>query len=67
MVLRRSSHYGLWIALQGCVIGGWITVQVLIIRVVIWAHYFYWAVALILILCGWRLRHDAAKSVDRAD
>lgn len=58
MALRRSAHYGLWIALQGCVLAGWISVEVLMLRFVIWPHYFYWAVALALILCGLALRGD---------
>ena len=53
--LRKVSGYGRWIALQGLVLVGWISVQVMMIRVVIWAHYVYGAVALILILCGWLL------------
>ncbi len=62
LVLRRTTRYGWWIAAQGCVIGGWITVQVLMIRTVIWMHYVYWAIALILIVCGWLLRNEAART-----
>src|SRR5579871_5771720 len=61
LVLRKASRYGWWIALQGCVIGGWISIQVLLIRQLIWAHYVYWATALILILCGWLLRNATSS------
>jgi hypothetical protein len=56
LVLLNASHYGRWIVLQGCVLAGWITVQIAMIRTVIWAHYVYLAVAGVLILCGWLLR-----------
>lgn len=60
VALRKMSGYGWQIVMQGCVLTGWISVQVIMIRTVVWAHYVYWAVALILILCGWLLRNDAA-------
>ena len=61
LVMRKASRYGSWIEVQGCVLAGWITVQILMIREVIWAHYVYLAVALVLILCGWLLKRDAAE------
>lgn len=60
VALRKARGYGLWIAVQGGVLASWISVEVMMIRSVIWAHYLYWAVALIMILCGWLLRNDAA-------
>ncbi len=67
LALRKALRYGRWIALQGCVLFGWITVEVVMIRAVVWAHYIYWAVAVLLILCGWLLRKDAAKPAAQAD
>jgi hypothetical protein len=61
LVMRKASRYGWWVEVQGCVLAGWITVQILMIREVIWAHYVYLAVALVLILCGWLLKRDAAE------
>ena len=58
--LRKVSGYGWQIMVQGCVLAGWISVQVMMLRSVVWLHYAYWAVALILILCGWLLRNDVA-------
>jgi hypothetical protein len=60
--LRNMPRYGYWIALQGFVLTGWITVQIVMIRTVIWAHYVYLAVAAILVFCGWLLRRDAPKA-----
>jgi uncharacterized membrane protein len=62
LVMRKKPLYACWTALQGCVLFGWITVEVIMIRAVVWAHYVYWAVALILILCGSFLRKDAPKA-----
>lgn len=62
LMLRRISHYWRWILLQGCVLAGWILVQIVMIRTMIWAHHVYLALAAILILCGWLLRNDEAES-----
>lgn len=48
--------YGLWIGFQGCVLFGWITIEVILLRTVVWLHYVYWGLALLLIACGWVLR-----------
>ena len=61
LALRKAARYGQWIALQGCVLAGWITIQNAMIRVVIWAHYVYLAVAAVLVLCGWLLRNNTAE------
>lgn len=60
ILLRRSSRSGWWVMLQGCVLFGWITIEVPMIRSVVWAHYVYWAVAIVLMVCGWLLRGEAA-------
>jgi hypothetical protein len=56
--VRRVAGYGNLVAAQGVVIAGWITVEVIFLRTVVWAHYVYWAVGLILIVCGVVLRRD---------
>jgi hypothetical protein len=47
--------YGQWIGFQGCMLFGWITIQVILVRGVIWLHYVYWGLGLLLIGCGWAL------------
>ena len=61
LALRRTYGYGWWIVLQGCVITGWITTQILMIRMVIWAHYVYLAIGLELVVCGWLLRKEPLR------
>ena len=58
LALRRRPRYGLWTAFQGCVLLGWLAVECWMIRVVVWPHYFYGAVALVLIATGLALRRE---------
>ena len=55
-VLRNSRSSGSLVIFQGCVIFGWITVQVFMIRTLHWLHFLYWGVGIVLIVCGWVLR-----------
>jgi hypothetical protein len=57
-VLRRRHGYSAWVLFQGCVLGGWIVVEMAMLRMAMWAHYFYGAVALILIVLGLELRRE---------
>lgn len=66
LLFRRVPAWGLWIALQGCVLAGWITIEVLIIGTVIWAHFLYWGLAAILIACGWFLHRSSSALSSRS-
>ena len=59
MAIRRSSHYGWWVAFQGCVLTGWITVGVIMMRTAAWPHYVYWGIGLVLIALGLMLTREA--------
>jgi preprotein translocase subunit SecG len=50
--------FGWWIGFQGCVLFCWITIEVILLRTVVWLHYVYWGLALILIACGWMLHRQ---------
>ena len=41
LTLRRGPRYGLWSALQGFMLLGWLVVECAYLRTVIWPHYFY--------------------------
>jgi hypothetical protein len=58
MAIRRSSHYGWWVAFQGCVLTGWITVEVIMMRAAVWPHYLYWGIGLALIALGLMLTRE---------
>jgi hypothetical protein len=64
LVLLKAGRYGWWVVLQGCVLTGWITIQVAMIRSLSWLHFLYWAVALVLMLSGWQLRKDSSNAMD---
>lgn len=55
LTLRRQAGHGWWVALQGCVLLGWLTVEAVMLRLVMWAQVFYAAVALVLVLTGFVL------------
>ena len=58
-LLKRRNGYSWWVAFQGCVISGWIVVEVIMFRAVAWLHVLYLAVGLILIASGLALTREA--------
>jgi hypothetical protein len=40
------------------VLFGWITIEVFLIRAISWAHFVYWAVAVLLIVTGLMTRRN---------
>ena len=66
-LLRRRNGYSWWVAFQGCVISGWIVVEVIILRAVVWLHFLYLAVGLILIASGLALIKEAATHKLKTD
>jgi len=61
LTITRGPHLGIWIAFQGFILLGWLMVECLMVRMVIWPHYLYGGVALTLILFGfllWRRPDD---------
>jgi hypothetical protein len=59
--LRRCPGYGWWVVLQGCVLTGWILVEVAMLRFAIWPHYLYGGVGLMLIAAGLALTREKRK------
>lgn len=56
-VFRRTAHYPLWAAFQGCVLLVWLVSECWLLRAVIWLHYFYAGIAALLIAFGLILQH----------
>lgn len=52
IALRRRANYAWWIVLEGCVLLGWIVVEMIMLRLVMWAQIVYALVALLLIVTG---------------
>jgi len=61
LAMMAKPRYGLWTAFQGCVLLGWLVVECLMLRLVIWPHYLYGAVALVLVVSGFALRHENGR------
>ena len=61
LVIRRNPRCGLWTAFQGCVLLGWLVVECWMLRMVIWPHYLYGALAVALIVCGLALRREPVR------
>lgn len=57
--VRRMQGYGWWTAFQGCVIAGWIVIQVFMLRGLSWLHFLYLGVGLVLIASGLALRRES--------
>ncbi len=56
IAISGRRGYGWWIGFQGCVLFGWISIEVIMVREIVWLHYVYWGLGLLLIACGWVLR-----------
>ncbi len=65
LALRRAPRYGLWIAAQGCILLGWLIAECILIRLVIWPHYLYGAVSLVLIASGLALNRASGREFRR--
>lgn len=65
VVLRRYGHE-FATAFAGCVLFGWIVVECLLIRMVVWPHYLYGAIGAALMACGAALARGARlRAADR--
>ena len=62
LTLDQTPRYSVWVALQGCVLLCWLVVECLMIRMVIWPHYLYGAIALGLVVTGIALWRDEYQS-----
>lgn len=52
LTMRRRPGYGWWVIAQGIVLLGWLIVEVGMLRVLVWPHYLYGAVAIALVIPG---------------
>lgn len=62
-VLKHKDNGGEWTAFQGCVLLGWLAVECWMLRLVMWLHFAYGAVAVVLIVSGfllWRGDREAS-------
>jgi hypothetical protein len=62
VTLKRRDGYGWWVAFQGCVLTGWMVVEVVMLRVLSWPQYLYLSVGLLLIVSGLALTRKPRTS-----
>lgn len=55
----RNVHW--LIAAQGAILGGWIVIQVIMIRTIAILHFVFGGIGLVLIICGWILTSSAVE------
>jgi hypothetical protein len=64
MTVSRRPGFGWWVIVQGVVLVGWLMVEVAMLRLVIWPHYMYGAVAIALVTSGMVIvRTNASQEV----
>jgi hypothetical protein len=61
LTVQKHSGFGWWVAAQGCVLSGWLIVEIAMLRLAMWAHYLYGAVALVLVVAGIALARGSLK------
>ena len=52
LTVSRRPGYGWWVIAQGVVLLGWLIVEVAMLRLMVWPHYLYGAVAMALVISG---------------
>jgi hypothetical protein len=62
LTVRKYSKYGWWIGVQGCVLAGWLIAEIAMLRLVVWPHYLYGVVALVLMISGVVLSGSSAAT-----
>jgi hypothetical protein len=61
LTIRNRPGYALWVGAQGSVLAGWLIIEVWMLRGVSWLHFFYGAVAVVMIFSGLVLRRERAS------
>jgi len=52
LTVGKHPGYGWWVIVQGVVLLGWLIVEVAMLRLMVWPHYLYGAVAIALVISG---------------
>ncbi len=56
LLIIKYKYYPLLVMLQGVLLFGWIVVQVLMVRDLVWIQVLFGIIGLILLLLGWSLK-----------
>ena len=64
LVIRRRPFYGEWTCFQGSVLLGWLVIECVLLRLVMWLHYLYGAVSVALMVMGLLLARRTKGAAD---
>ncbi len=62
VAVQHRKNYGWWIVGQGVVLVGWLLAEIAFLQLVVWFHYLYAGLAVLLLYCGFALRNDKTNS-----
>jgi hypothetical protein len=62
MLVVGNRRYPAYVIIQGVLLGGWILVQVIMVRTVVGLHFLFGGIAMLLLLLGWILLDMARKN-----
>jgi hypothetical protein len=66
LTVGKYPGFGWWVIVQGIVSLGWLIVEVAMLRLIVWPHYMYGAVAIVLVTSGIVIvRTNASQGVAR--
>jgi hypothetical protein len=64
LTVANRPGFGWWVIGQGVVLLGWLIVEVAMLRLMVWPHYLYGAVAIALLISGIAIvRTNASQGV----
>ncbi len=59
--MRKHASYPIWVMAQGCILAGWIVAEVAMLRLFVWPHFVYLALAAVLVASGLFLRRPSGR------
>jgi len=62
-LLINYNYSALFVIAQGCILSGWILIQIMMIQLVYWLHWFMGGIGLALILVGLWLYRRTCKAI----
>lgn len=61
LTVSKRQNYPLWVTAQGCILAGWIVTEVAMLRLFVWPHFVYLAVAAVLVASGLLLQRPGYR------
>jgi hypothetical protein len=52
LAIRKTTHYQLWIIAQGCILLGWIIIQMILVQDFNWMHFVCLVMGSVLVVAG---------------